>query len=313
MPEEKNKIEKTMPTDTIFKQFSNPIDLQFKHHLDDNILQEVSIKHDKDDAIFWFFMDQKQHPCYTYALGEDVEIVHSWIKNNYGNNPTRKDSDFKYFVTGSRAPGIFNLGGDLTHFSESIEKQDFASLKRYAEICVTMQFDNYNSFNAPVITIALVQGDALGGGFEHALASDIIIAEENARMGLPEILFNLFPGMGAYSFLMRRVGSKLAEQMILGGKIYTARELYDIGIVDILAENGKGEAAVRQYVKDHEKKFAAELAIHRARKYVHPVTYEELIYITDLWVETAKTLDASNIKKMKRFVSMQKRRLMNNA
>ena len=50
------------------------------------------------------------------------------------------------------------------------------------------------AFFSPTLTkIVLVQGDALGGGFECALASDVIVAEESAQMGLPEILFNLFP------------------------------------------------------------------------------------------------------------------------
>jgi DSF synthase len=47
-----------------------------------------------------------------------------------------------------------------------------------------------------VITASLVQGRALGSGFECALASDVIVAETGARMGFPEVLFNLFPGMG---------------------------------------------------------------------------------------------------------------------
>lgn len=306
-------VDKIIENDTIFKQFGHSSEAIISSPWDEASFNEISVKHDKENAIFWFIMDQKKHPCYTYALGKEVESVHNWMKANYGGKPTHNNSELKYFVTASRTEGIFNLGGDLSHFSECIEKRDFDSLKLYADICVRMQYDNYNSFGAPVITIALVQGDALGGGFEHALASDIIIAEKNARMGLPEILFKLFPGMGAYSFLMRRVGSRLAEQMIMGGKIYTASELYEIGIVDILAENGNGESAVAHFVKHHKDKYPAELAIHRSRKYAQPISHDELSYITDLWVETAKTLNASNIKKMKRFVRMQERRLVKTA
>ena len=56
---------------------------------------------------------------------------------------------------------------------------------------------NYPALNLPMVTIALVQGDALGGGFECALAHDLIIAERSAKLGLPEVLVNLFPGIGA--------------------------------------------------------------------------------------------------------------------
>ena len=81
-----------------------------------------------------------------------------------------------------------------------------------------------------------MQGDALGGGFECALASDLIVAEERAQLGFPEILFNLFPGMGAYSLLSRRVGMKGAEKMILSARLYTAEELHELGVVDLLVE-----------------------------------------------------------------------------
>ena len=64
-----------------------------------------------------------------------------------------------------------------------------------------------------------------GGGFEHALTNDVIIAERGSRMGLPEVLFNMFPGMGAYSFLDRKIGQKLAEEVISSGKVYSAEEM----------------------------------------------------------------------------------------
>lgn len=51
----------------------------------------------------------------------------------------------------------------------------------------------------------MVQGDAFGGGLEFALSSNILVAEQGTRLGFPEILFNLFPGMGAYTFLYRKV------------------------------------------------------------------------------------------------------------
>ena len=98
-----------------------------------------------------------------------------------------------------------------------------------------------------------MQGDALGGGFECALSSSVLIAEEDARMGFPEILFNLFPGMGAYSFLSRKVGRRITEELITSGAIYTARELYDLGVVDVITPTGTGEAAVESFVRKHAR------------------------------------------------------------
>ena len=118
------------------------------------------------------------------------------------------------------------------------------SLHRYARTCIDIVYRNINAFNLPMITMALVQGDALGGGFETALSFDLVVAERSAKMGLPEILFNLFPGMGAYSLLSRRMDAMRAEKMMMSGQIYTAEQLHEMGLVDVLAEDGQGEAAV---------------------------------------------------------------------
>ena len=82
-----------------------------------------------------------------------------------------------------------------------IRDQDEATLRAYAYRCIDILYDNYRGLDLPIMTVALVQGDAIGGGFEAMLTNDVVIAERDAKFGLPEILFNLFPGMGAHSFL----------------------------------------------------------------------------------------------------------------
>jgi DSF synthase len=271
--------------------------------------QEISVRHDIQDKLFWCFMDQKGRPSYTYDLGGEIQQVQDWISQNYGVSANATPDDLQYFICGSKTPGVYNLGGDLRHFAECIRRQDFAAMRNYAETCVRMQYANTTGFDAPIITMALVQGDALGGGFEHALAFDILVAERSARMGLPEIIFNLFPGMGAYSFLTRRVGRQLAEKFILQGKIHSAEELHEMGIVDILVEDGQGEAAIIDYTQRHRNRFAAERAVYRARRRAHPIELQELIDITLIWAETAMTLTDADIRKMERLASAQERRM----
>lgn len=271
--------------------------------------REISLRHDKEDRIFWCFMDQTGRPSYTYSLGAEIQQVQDWIANNYTLPANGGPDDLRYFVCGSKTPGIYNLGGDLRHFAECIRNRDLAAMRTYAETCVRMQFANANSFGAPIITMALVQGDALGGGFEHALAFDILVAERSARMGLPEIIFNLFPGMGAYSFLLRRVGRKVAENFILEGKIHSAEELHELGIVDILVEDGQGEAAIIDYCQRGQGRFAAERAVYLARRVASPVELEELLRITNIWAETAMTLSEADVRKMERLADAQERRI----
>jgi DSF synthase len=270
---------------------------------------EIMVRHDKQDHIFWCFMNQRGRPSYTYSLGAEVQQVQDWLADNYALPANGGPDDLRYFVCGSKTPGVYNLGGDLRHFAECIRNRDLAAMRRYAETCVRMQFANHNAFGAPIITIALVQGDALGGGFEHALAFDLLVAERSARLGLPEIIFNLFPGMGAYSFLLRRAGRKVAEKLILEGKIYTAEELYDLGIVDVLADDGQGEATVLEYCQRNRNRFGAERAVYRARRAAHPVAIDELLQITNIWAETAMSLSEIDVRKMERLADAQERKI----
>ncbi|WP_417621518.1 crotonase/enoyl-CoA hydratase family protein [Parasphingorhabdus sp.] len=271
--------------------------------------EEIDLRFDRSDQIFWCYMNQKSRPSYTYQLGEEIQQVQDWIHSNYAMDGSRNPDPLRYFVCGSHTPGIYNLGGDLKHFADCIRRRDLGALKKYARICVHMQYENSTGFGAPIITMALVQGDALGGGFEHALAFDVLVAEKSARLGLPEILFNLFPGMGAYSFLRQRLGRQETERFILEGKLFTATELFEMGVVDILADDGMGEAAIIEYTKKNHKRFHAERAIYRARKIANPVSLEELLEITDIWAETALCLEEADIRKMLRLASAQDRRI----
>jgi len=156
-------------------------------------------------------------------------------------------------------------------------------------------------------TIALVQGDALGGGFECALSASVLVAEESVRMGFPEILFNLFPGMGAYSFLARKVGRRVTEELITGGSLYTGRELYDMGVVDVLAPDGGGEAAVYSFIRKHARAPNGRRAIEMARREVEPVTHDELMRIVSIWADAALRLSERDIRLMERLVRAQNR------
>ncbi len=188
-------------------------------------------------------MNPSERPCFTTDLLNEIRAAQTAVRQSFadageGQEPVR------YVVVGSYIPGIFNMGGHLELFASLVEKQDPAGLKQYAKLCIDCVFAHATHLDLPVSTISLVQGDALGGGFEQALSSDVIIAEKSAKFGLPEILFGLFPGMGAYSFLSRKLGTVGAERMIKSGKIYSAEELLEMGLVDEVAEDGFGREAL---------------------------------------------------------------------
>ncbi len=198
-------------------------------------------------------------------------------------------------VWASNAPDSWNLGGDLALFIELIRAGDAERLRRYAHDCVDVVYQNLCKLGLPLLTIALVQGDALGGGFEAVLTNDVVIAERGAKFGLPEILFNMFPGMGAYSLLCRRLDGSRAQQLILSGRLYEAEELLQMGLLDLVVEPGEGPAAVRQYLMRNERRLGVLNALSEVRRRCQPVGYDELIDVTDLWVATALALDDADL------------------
>jgi len=269
---------------------------------------ELRTRFDAESGVLWTLVDQSTIPCVTPQLLEDLQHHHDAIQRCRGRLTfSGRASEIKYSVMASLNPGVFNLGGQLSLFRKLIEQEDQASLLRYATKCIDVIFPRICRFDSPLCTITLIQGDALGGGFEAALASDIVIAERHCQMGFPEILFNLFPGMGAYSLVARKVGTTQAEKMMLNGKLYSAEELHQIGLIDVLAEDGAGEIAVHEFIKKQERRANGFRAIQRVRQRYNPLTYEELIDITNIWVEAALNLTEKDLKVMDRLVRSQER------
>jgi len=269
---------------------------------------ELITRFDGETGVLWTLVNQSEVPCVTNELLENLLHHHEAIKNCSGQ--VRDDSgvfDIRYSVMASLTPNVFNLGGQLALFRKLIDCKDRNGLMAYATKCIDVIFPRMCRFDTPLSTITLIQGDALGGGLEAALASDIVIAERNCQMGFPEILFNLFPGMGAYSLVARKVGTRHAEKMMLSGKIYSAQELHEIGLVDVLAEEGEGVQAVHDFVKKQERRANGFQAIQRVRQRFNPVTYQELIDVTTIWVETALKLTEKDLKVMDRLVRSQEK------
>jgi DSF synthase len=259
----------------------------------------------------WTYLNPKGTPCYSVELLKAMIAHDRSLAANHGCVEIEGEKrQVDYYVTGSRTPGVFNLGGDLALFVMLIKTGDREALAQYAKLCIDVQYPRSQSFFSPSLTsIALVQGDALGGGFECALASDVIVAEESAQLGFPEILFNLFPGMGAVSLLERRIGLRAAEELILSGKMLPAYKLHEMGVVDVLAKNGQGETAVRDFIATNAKRRNGMQALFRSRQFVRPVTREELDGIVNLWVDAALRLSERELKMMGRLARAQARRM----
>jgi DSF synthase len=267
---------------------------------------QLSARFDKSTRTMWSRWSAQPRPCFNPRLLADIRGYYSFLAESGGTLTCGDDeTPIEYVVLASGMPGVFNLGGDLDLFKQLIATQDRQGLLRYGRACIDVLYRNYIGHELPLTTISLVQGECLGGGFEAALSSDLIIAEKCARFGFPEILFNLFPGMGAYSFLDRKVGRKAAEDIISSGRIYSADEMLALGVVDMVAEDGAGETSVNSLIKQRSRSRNGFTALAAVRRRVHDIAFEELLDVVQIWVDAALRLNIRDLKLMHRLVSRQ--------
>ncbi len=296
-------LERAVLTDVHAPQSELPPELTFSNVR----YSEMNVVFDPNDKAAWCRFTPRSAPSFTRPLLHDMLRFKRSVETLFARAP-ENEPPLKFVVGHSGIPGIYNLGGDLDYFADAIRRNDRAALTAYAHECCEMIYNVYSGFDLPLIIIGLIEGDALGGGFESALSCNVLVAEKRARFGLPEILFNLFPGMGAYSLLSRRIGPIKAEQMILSGKIYTATELHELGLVDVLAEDGLGEQAVRTWIAQNRKKHGVLKAVHDVRRRVSGLSLQELLDVTDRWVDEALSLDEGSLRRMERLRSAQSKR-----
>jgi DSF synthase len=248
-------------------------------------------------------MRPRGRPSYNLDFLEDFHAWQRGIVATFENRP----NDLRFLLLGSRTPGVFSLGGDLDLFAAKIRARDRQALVAYGESCVRILHRNMNCLGFPMVTIGLAQGDALGGGFESLLSFNVIIAERDAKFGFPENIFGLFPGMGAYSLVARRVGAAFAEEMMLSGRIYTAEEMKEVGLVHILAEPGQGIAEARDYIQRSRRRHIGSRSVYQIGREVNAIALEELDRIVQVWADACLQLRDRDLKVMERLVAAQDR------
>lgn len=270
------------------------------------------LRHDTSDQrdTDWLHMhagaESGYHPCFSERLLHEIKRAQESIRNRVAANADPR-AGIHHLVLASAAP-VFNLGGDLALFSRLIRAGDRGRLLDYARLCVEVAFNFSRLYDDRVHSIAVVQGDALGGGFEAALCCHTIIAEEGAGMGFPEVLFDLFPGMGAYTFLSRRVTPRQAERMMLDARVYPVEELLAMGVVDQVVPRGEGQAAARELLRKHARIGNALRSMNAVRQACNPVSLEELLAVTTEWVDAAMRLSDRGLHTMERLIRAQQRR-----
>ena len=142
-------------------------------------------------------------------------------------------SDALQGISNSPALKLITLEGAGPDFSYGASIPEHAP-ERIGDVLPSMHQLVEDLLDAPAVTVAIVRGRCLGGGFELALACDFIFAADNAVFGLPEIALGVFPP-AACALLPLRVGASRATRAILTGENISAGEWHDAGLVTLVA------------------------------------------------------------------------------
>jgi len=164
------------------------------------------------------------------------EIIHALEEIHVSNSKEVRVA----VITG--AGKAFMAGADIKEYAQQTQEQfeDFQ----------TKGYSLYSAIegNAKPF-IAAINGYAFGGGFEIALACDMIVAAENTKMGLPEILLNLIPGGGGTSRLSKKIGVNLTNEMVMTGRTVLAEELQRHGLINCIYPKDSFIAEVEAFAK----------------------------------------------------------------
>lgn len=200
----------------------------------------------------------------TLNRPEALNALNSELLNELAD-ALRQISEMKFedarglIITGS-GEKAFVAGADIKEMTGLNEDQALQFAKRGQSI-----FHEANLLKIPVI--AAVNGFALGGGLELALACDFIIASENAKFGLPEVSLGLIPGFGGTVRLTRAVGIHKARELTFTGEIINAQEALNIGLINHVVPQGDLFSAVMK--KLDMILMRSPLAIQAAKKSIN--------------------------------------------
>jgi enoyl-CoA hydratase len=136
---------------------------------------------------------------------------------------------------------------------------------------------------APLTTIAAVHGVTFGGGFELALACDLIIADKMARFCFPELRLGLIPGFGGIPRMKRDLGNAVVRDLLLTGRSFNATKAQQIGLVSQVVGEGEALRAARAIAVQLGKFDRGTAAA--AKKFIKPIPHEELRREIDIFCE----------------------------
>jgi|Wag4MinimDraft_11_1082651.scaffolds.fasta_scaffold05408_2 enoyl-CoA hydratase len=192
------------------------------------------LKTEKKNNIFYITIDrQKQLNAINRDIMDELTDIVGSVRT----------SDVRAVILTGAGEKAFVAGGDISEMKDknAVEAKEFAENSH--KLIQTFR-------ECPVPVIAAVNGYALGGGFEIALACDFIYASKNAMFGFPEVKLGIIPGFGGTQLLSRVAGPNVAKELIFSGRFIKAEEAAALRIVNKVTEPENLIAETEKYIKE---------------------------------------------------------------
>jgi enoyl-CoA hydratase/carnithine racemase len=197
--------------------------------------------------------------------------------------PTLQQSAHALIIYSDLQSG-FCAGADLRELFERSQSMDKEDTVKGVRNFLERIHRTLNVIDAsPLTTIAAVHGVTFGGGFELALACDLIIADKTARFCFPELRLGLIPGFGGIPRLKRDVGNAAVRDLLLTGRSFNATKAQQIGLVSQVVAEGEALRAARATALQIGK-FDRETSA-AAKRFIKPIPHDELRQEIDIFCE----------------------------
>ena len=215
----------------------------------DRIMEFKFILYEKSEGVATITINR---PEALNAFNADVihEILHAL-------EDVKADENVRVVILTGAGEKAFSAGADIKAMKgmNALKARELSQMGE--KLCSALE-----NLEKPVI--AAINGYALGGGLEVAMACDIRIASENAKMGQTEINIGLIPGWGGTQRLTRLIGMTKAKELIFTGKMIDAKTAEQLGLVNMVIPQDKFREAVRQFALELAQKAPVAIRVAKA-------------------------------------------------
>jgi len=239
---------------------------------------------DSDSALSWTFADGVIELALHRAPCNELGSVALEELEKFATALQLMQDDAHALIIYSEMKTGFCAGADLRELYQRSQEMEKVTAARGVRDFVERMHRVLNLIDAvPLTTIAAVHGVTFGGGFELALACDLIIADKMARFCFPELRLGLIPGFGGIPRLKRDLGNAVVRDLLLTGRSINATKGQQIGLVSQVAGEGEALRAARATAVQLGKFDRSTAAA--AKRFIKPIPHEELRLEIEMFCE----------------------------